>query len=218
MKTCECGCGTEVNNRFVVGHNGGRPGERKSRAVFICEQCSKEFRVLLHPNAKRKTCRFCSNNCRDTFCREHKGTEHPNYKRVEIECKICRTKFFVIRSRVAKGATCSKVCGRMAQAQAMKGINRKRNPDRTDWRKEAKERDGYKCRMCGFSEIIHTHHIHPKRSGGKHELSNLITLCPNHHAMVHAKMISDQELTEAINKPLPVQTELKLTRILNFRN
>ena len=99
----------------------------------------------------------------------------------------------------------------------MVGVNRKQAPNRTDWRKKAKERDNYKCRVCGFAEIIHSHHILPKAKGGKHALDNLITLCPNHHAMVHAGMISDTELKAAIEKPLATQSELRLTRVLNFR-
>lgn len=217
MRACECGCGLPVNNRFVVGHNGGKTGQRKPRTEFICENCSKPFLVLMHPNNQRKTCRFCSTNCRDEFRRRHKGPEHPNYKRVETECRVCLSKFFVIPSLVAKGTTCSKECGRIARARVMKNVNRKRSPHRTDWRKEAKERDGFKCRICGFSEIIHTHHINAKRLGGKHTLDNLITLCPNHHAMVHAGMIGQAKLAEAIAAPLPPQNEMPLGRVLNFR-
>jgi hypothetical protein len=215
MKTCECGCGAEVNNRFVVGHNGGRPGERKPRTIFICEHCGEEFRVLMHPNNQRKACRFCSHKCRDNFRRAHKGAEHPNYKRTEIKCSVCPTKFWATATMIKNNATCSKECGRIAHDRQLVG----KHPQRIkpDWRNEAKKRDGFKCRICAFSEVIHVHHIQPKRSGGKHELANLITLCPNHHAMVHAGMITAERLAAVIATPLPDQTEMPLGRVINFR-
>lgn len=110
-------------------------------------------------------------------------------------------------------------CGKISRIRKITGANRRRGKAlKTNWRNEAKIRDGFKCRICRFAEIVHAHHIHPKRLGGKDELENLITLCPNHHAMVHAKMITPEELTKVINKPVAVQSELKLTRIMNFRS
>jgi predicted HNH restriction endonuclease len=130
---------------------------------------------------------------------------------------VCFIKFFATATAIKKGATCSKECGKIAWRRTMKTVQRKRNHIRTDCRKDAKERDGFKCRICEFSEVIHVHHIHPQRRGGKHELSNLITLCPNHHAMVHAGMITPEQLIAAIAAPLPAQAEMPLGRVINFR-
>ncbi|MDD5473125.1 MAG: HNH endonuclease signature motif containing protein [Candidatus Methanoperedens sp.] len=50
----------------------------------------------------------------------------------------------------------------------------------------------YKCQVCGKkipkidgSFYIETHHIIPLSKGGKDNSSNLVTLCPNHHVMMH---------------------------------
>lgn len=54
---------------------------------------------------------------------------------------------------------------------------------------EAKERDGYKCTVCGATmpeaKQLHAHHIIPKSEGGQDELSNITTLCILCHAEAH---------------------------------
>lgn len=40
------------------------------------------------------------------------------------------------------------------------------------------------CAICAFP-ITHVHHILPRAYGGSDEATNLITLCPNHHAAMH---------------------------------
>jgi hypothetical protein len=39
------------------------------------------------------------------------------------------------------------------------------------------------CRRCGYSVVVEIHHIHPVAKGGSDDESNLIALCPNHHAL-----------------------------------
>lgn len=40
------------------------------------------------------------------------------------------------------------------------------------------------CRICGYP-LSHQHHILPRRYGGTDHASNMIALCPNHHAAIH---------------------------------
>lgn len=65
-----------------------------------------------------------------------------------------------------------------------------------DWetrRKHVYQRDDYRCRNCwagggphGETEL-HAHHIVPKARGGRHNLSNLVTLCKDCHWRTHHK-------------------------------
>lgn len=77
-------------------------------------------------------------------------------------------------------------------------------------REAAKLRDNYRCRICGFREAIHAHHIVAKSQRGSNGLENLITLCPNHHALVHAGLLSQGTLLKVLAEP-PLQKEMKLT-------
>ncbi len=40
-----------------------------------------------------------------------------------------------------------------------------------------------KCVLCGFSKAVDLHHLDGEH--GNNNLSNLVGLCPNHHAMYH---------------------------------
>ena len=62
----------------------------------------------------------------------------------------------------------------------------------------AKKRDAFACRICGFDQIVHGHHIVAKAKNGTHALDNLITLCPNHHALAHAGKLTVKQMTDAI--------------------
>jgi hypothetical protein len=53
-----------------------------------------------------------------------------------------------------------------------------------DWarRKEfCRNRDGFRCRICGTSEKLHVHHVWPVSFSANHTAQNLITLCRRCH-------------------------------------
>ncbi|MBX7532629.1 HNH endonuclease [Qipengyuania sp. 1XM1-15A] len=61
---------------------------------------------------------------------------------------------------------------------------------------EVLERDGFACRVCGWTRdkasrddprrLLELHHVHEHRDGGKNEADNLVTLCNVDHDEVHA--------------------------------
>jgi len=58
-----------------------------------------------------------------------------------------------------------------------------------DWKyrsAEVRQRDGDRCRVSGCPSIgsKHVHHLRAISNGGSHALSNLITLCEFHHALM----------------------------------
>lgn len=55
-----------------------------------------------------------------------------------------------------------------------------------DTRAAVLERDQHRCRYCGTTQNLHLHHINYRSQGIDHSESNLITLCADHHALVHA--------------------------------
>lgn len=49
------------------------------------------------------------------------------------------------------------------------------------------KRDAFRCRFCGVrGDNLHIHHIRYRSQGGEHAELNLITLCAEHHAVVHS--------------------------------
>jgi 5-methylcytosine-specific restriction endonuclease McrA len=54
-------------------------------------------------------------------------------------------------------------------------------------RKQARIRDGNRCRNCGATERLSVHHIVKARYGGRDTLDNLVTLCASCHRRADAK-------------------------------
>lgn len=59
--------------------------------------------------------------------------------------------------------------------------------------KAVKERDYFECAWCGV-KLTERHHIEEWSKGGKHEVDNLILLCPTCHTQVHNDEIDQEEL------------------------
>ena len=54
-------------------------------------------------------------------------------------------------------------------------------------RKLILERDGHRCRDCGFPGRLEIHHVIPLHRGGSDEEDNLLTLCRACHLAKHAR-------------------------------
>lgn len=88
--------------------------------------------------------------------------------------------------RIGLGGVCSASCALIAR---QRGTKTRRTPDRDDELQHARalvmERDGNRCRYCGGHRNLHIHHITYRSSGVDHQPHNLITLCTEHHDLVH---------------------------------
>lgn len=58
---------------------------------------------------------------------------------------------------------------------------------------------------CDFNIVVHNHHILPKGNGGTHDLRNCIILCPNHHAMADAGLLTPEYLQALVDAVLDKQ-------------
>ena len=55
------------------------------------------------------------------------------------------------------------------------------------------------CANCGWNiGPRDVHHILPVCKGGKNEMDNLITLCPNCHRLSHRNLLSEDKLKELV--------------------
>lgn len=72
-------------------------------------------------------------------------------------------------------------------SQAQKGrLNHQYKDGCNTNRERAIKRDLNQCVICGFDRILNVHHIKERYKKGTDNLDNLITLCPNCHALVHS--------------------------------
>lgn len=88
------------------------------------------------------------------------------------------------------------------------------------------KRDDFKCKCCGFGGaaalgVLAVHHILPVHVGGADELSNLTTLCLNHHILLHIaernggklQMTKDEFDSYSEEEQLALKKCLKLAKI-----
>lgn len=179
---CACNCGRYRRKYgahgqiclYVSGYNDN--WRMKRRPLVDCAICSQKFKA---PSTRSK---ICSIACRTQWLTINPPNER---KRIPVECAACGKIVYRAPYQLkVKGATpaCSKQCRYHIVSNKLSG--RWSKPKRL-----ALRRDDAQCRLCGFAIVVHIHHIIHKRHGGKDLIENLITLCPNHHAMVHREMI-----------------------------
>jgi hypothetical protein len=146
-------------------------------ASFIrCRHCNKECRV---PPSIAKAKRFCSRDC--YVASEMVGKPSRNF------------------GNVASAST-RKAISRAVRGRKFSTLHRKRIGDaqrgpkggnfidgrrcfKNAWRAAVNKRDSYRCRACGVTKNLDTHHIKPRRTHPhlKYEVSNGITLCDSCH-------------------------------------
>jgi hypothetical protein len=199
---CSCGCGEVVKvrrgipNKYITGHN---KANQKTPVRVECRNCKSVLYVPPASSGKN----FCSAACRDAFRAAQVGPLSPYYKRVDLVCERCGNACQLTASELSRGRTpyCSAECGREARRLKLKALGESR-ADIHAWsygRKAALVRDKRRCVVCGFSVALNVHHIVARAKGGSNHISNMITLCPNHHAMVHKNMLSAKYLKSLID-------------------
>jgi 5-methylcytosine-specific restriction endonuclease McrA len=79
-------------------------------------------------------------------------------------------------------------------------------------RNQAVKRYGKNCELCGYKLAVEAHHIIPRKENGKHEVNNLIVLCPNCHALITRKIIVLK------NRKSILQAQKDLKNLLKFNH
>jgi len=212
-----CGnCGKPITNRDAkrfcdrkcyMAYRRLHPEEYgKKEKTYSCAFCGK-------PGIKRKPSElrnkvYCSRECSNKAQSEYLGT-HPELrtsKGVPLACATCGETFYVKPHRANKAKYCSKACSWAARfgrpvatynRTSMKGSknpNYKGNNNCITARALALSYFGKRCMICGFDAVVRAHHIQWRCNGGTNDLTNLIVLCPNCHAMAHDGLISQDEL------------------------
>lgn len=185
---CACGCGRyrrKYNSvgqciEYVSGHSDNWIG--KHAEPRKCAMCGTTFT----PNFRKQI--LCSQKCSGAW--NHLNAPNHN-KQVKTQCAVCGKDIIRLKSSLkTSDPACSKEC-------RYKIVSAKLTGPRTDTKRFALKRDGWKCVICGFDVIVHVHHIVAKRRNGENgtnALENLVTLCPNHHAMADRALISIAEM------------------------
>jgi 5-methylcytosine-specific restriction endonuclease McrA len=77
-------------------------------------------------------------------------------------------------------------------------IKKSKNDLSKDDKLEIIRLDGYSCRFCNRRNALHVHHVIYRSEGGSNDQSNLITLCYEHHDLIHSNKKRYQPLCQKI--------------------
>lgn len=112
---------------------------------------------------------------------------------MKVRCTVCRT--YVDRDEAIRAGIVS-YCGedclseaarsRKKQGAARTTTKRRRESMSAELRDEVIAADGGRCRYCGTTTFLHAHHALYRSEGGKNVRENLLTLCDEHHQLVHS--------------------------------
>lgn len=147
----------------------------------ICLFCAKNF-IADNREIKRGNAKYCCISC---------ACKHRNQLKPFKTCK-CVTCSNLFESKSTKAKYCCKNC---------KGIDYRRliSTAENGTRKLQTILLSLSCANCNWSESSRdVHHIVPSCLGGKNELNNLITLCPNCHRMAHRNLLSEDKLKQLV--------------------
>lgn len=163
---------------------------RNKHITISCEFCNKDFSVKLSRYNKSNP-RFCSWSCRS---KSLVGENHFNYTSEIRKCKKCGAEFQARQSEINlnKALYCSKKCF-YSSLKLERPKDSKYFYATSFWKNlkiECFKKDNYTCQICGSRENLHSHHIVPRRKGGKDELDNLQTLCSSCHRKVESSIIN----------------------------
>ena len=176
---------------------------QRNREKSKCAYCGLVFESK--PSYNQNYCsKTCYHNDHEAFA---EGKDHPQYtENVVVKCENCGEEYEEIPSRQDRTRFCSYSCkgeystkndhpfGETGKDHpAWRGGHPEiyHGPNWGEQRRDALERDGYSCVICGVSKDRlksnpHVHHVVPFKKFDDYEqanrLDNLITLCPKHHS------------------------------------
>jgi len=64
-----------------------------------------------------------------------------------------------------------------------------RNDSRQQGWLQALRRDDFTCQLCGSHRNLEVHHVRRRSKGGEDSPSNLLTVCHDCHAQIHAGLV-----------------------------
>jgi 5-methylcytosine-specific restriction endonuclease McrA len=147
----------------------------------LCENCNEPF-ITDTRETNRNKGKYCSRNC---------GAIKSNLNRLVITSHICKQCGIEFNAESKHAKYCSYIC-------KIKNYRLKKRTDDYSYTLEQTIKE-YPCEICQWQECSRdVHHIISVSEGGKSEINNLISLCPNHHRLADRKLLLQDYLFEII--------------------
>lgn len=115
------------------------------------------------------------------------------------ECPICGSTEYEINVYASERGISVAVkcfeCGYYGMLPHKESLRKRTNTSLVHYNKRVKEKDGYRCYICGNTEDLEVHHLIPVSHDRAQMLNvrNGITLCQRCHLKVHNKPTEEDE-------------------------
>lgn len=139
--------------------------------INICLSCGKQF---LGRNGYQRYCDECENIKNGNIQTNIKVINNKNCDKTLIQSIIETKVINIINKSKEKGNVYNNLS---INYWDVGGFNE-------GIKNRVRDRDNYVCQICGNDTNLHVHHIIPRRSGGSHELDNLVLLCSSCHMAI----------------------------------
>ena len=127
---------------------------------------------------KSKGRAFCSSTCFGKICQR------------PTPCPVCGKAVLATAKRRTCGDVCSKIWSKSVNRKHCLGRkpNREQKLSTRSYREAVYANAGAKCKFCPENSrvVLVIHHKLPKKKGGTDAMDNLVVVCRNCHAKVHA--------------------------------
>lgn len=195
-------CGKEFNHiRSDARYCGEQCRQHEPKPLYelICRVCGKSF------HNKYSHAITCGPECREAYteqlkirkeyviiCQVCQKTFESNQPHAKLCSEQCRKINYLKTLESAKARRAKKkLCRPQGTGPILPGASEKKQPINRDnisgmARLTVLKRDGFMCYICRKETNLHVHHIVPRRLGGSHVLSNLVTLCGGCHRSIES--------------------------------
>jgi len=221
-------CSEECHDRGVVLAGAENPNYDGGKETTRCRNCETEFEFY----ASEKEGLYCPECVEEADWRNPpviEGTDHPRWKggKIEVDCTICDKSIKRYPSHITGEVTlCSDDCRytwlseeftREGHPNWKGGETGNYGPGWNRIRREALERGGYECVVCGTTRAQlgrnpDVHHIVPVRvfeqsasheKVDAHHLQNVVSLCIDCHRKAEFGKITKERLWKQIGVDSP---------------
>jgi hypothetical protein len=152
-----------------------------ARTERTCKLCGDTF-LAENKEINRGNAKYCSLSC-------SAKVQTKNKKHVKNICIVCNVEFLSYSKH-------SKYCSGACKSKYYRLVTSEGTYSTKTFKRIF---NNIPCEICNWNEGGRDlHHIIPVKDGGTNNINNLISVCPNHHRLIHEKKITTDELLSVV--------------------
>lgn len=166
-----------IDGTYTSPKNGKKYKSKKALIAHLSFRQTENYHSFTQINAVKANCKFCNKEVGISNVGKHEGSCYLNPNNIQ-SCKVCNA---AIKNYKSSKGTCSRSC---ANTYFRSGENNGNWKESTNgYAAQCYRYHERKCIVCGEADAVDVHHLDSNRENNS--ITNLIPLCPTHHAYCH---------------------------------